>query len=203
MRGETAPELVAVLEDAQRLGFLGPRPIPEVVEHARGFVRAIEHRASIGSVLDLGSGGGVPGLVIAHDLSATHVTLLDRRTKRTDALERYVRRLGWQARVSVVCEDVGTFGPNALFDAVVARGFGPPAFTLSSAARLVQPGGAIVISEPPAGHRWDDELLERLGLRQERPSDLAATTPTAIPATTADPAALPGLDGLVAVFLRN
>ncbi|HSP30074.1 MAG TPA: RsmG family class I SAM-dependent methyltransferase [Ilumatobacteraceae bacterium] len=193
MRGETAPELTAVLEDAQRLGFLGSRPIPEVVEHARGFVRAIEHRASHGSVLDLGSGGGVPGLVIAHDLPATHVTLLDRRAKRTDALERFVRRLGWQERVSVVCADVSNFVQDASFDAVVARGFGPPAFTLSAAARLVRPGQVIVISEPPDGNRWEEELLQRLGLRQIQRAD----------DTTGDRAAPSSLDGLVAVFLKD
>ena len=193
VRGETAPELTAVLEDAQRLGFLGSRPIPEVIEHARGFVRAIEHGASHGSVLDLGSGGGVPGLVIAHDLPAAHVTLLDRRAKRTDALERFVRRLGWQERVSVVCEDVSNFGQEASFDAVVARGFGPPAFTLSAAARLVRPGQVIVISEPPDGHRWEDELLRRLGLRRIRRSD----------EMTDDTAAPSGIDGRVAVFLKD
>ena len=188
MRGDTAPELIAVLEDAQRLGFLGSRPIPEVIEHARGFVRAIEQDASIRSVLDLGSGGGVPGLVIAHDLPSTQVTLLDRRAKRTDALERFVRRLGWQERVTVVCRDVAAFGPDASFDAVVARGFGPPAFTLTAAARLVRPGQLIVISEPPGVDRWEDELLQRLDLRLVRRAD-AHRDPTA-----------PSGEGLVAVF---
>lgn len=190
MSGQTAPELLAVLEDAQRLGFLGSRPITETVEHARGFVRALEQRTSITSVLDLGSGAGVPGLVIAHDLPTMHVTLLDRRARRTDALERAVRRLGWQSRVSVVCEDVVSFGPDASFDAVVARGFGPPAVTLTAAARLVRPGQPIVISEPPDGDRWEDELLERLGLRRER-QDVDVRSPT----TTAS-----GITGLVAVF---
>ena len=194
MGGETAPELIAVLEDAQRLGFLGSRPIPEVIDHARGFIRALEHRGSIATVLDLGSGGGVPGLVIAHDVPGAHVTLLDRREKRTDALERFVRRLGWQHRVSVVCEDVGTF--EGVFDAVVARGFGPPEFTLSSAARLVRSGHPIVISDPPGVERWDDRLLERLGLRRVGPSQVHSAE--------RDPdATTPRLDGFVAVFVKD
>ena len=198
MRGEPAAELFAVLEDAQRLGFLGARPIREVIEHARGFVRAIEHRPSIRTVLDLGSGGGVPGLVIAHDLPSTHVTLLDRRAKRTDALERYVRRLGWQDRVSVLCQDVATFEVDPPFDAVVARGFGPPVFTLTAAARLVRPGHPIVVSEPPDVDRWEAALLHRLGLRQERATvsqgrevDEGATGPWS------------SIDGLVAVFVKD
>lgn len=200
MGGETAPELVAALEDAQRLGFLGSRPIAEVIEHARGFVRALEVRGSIRSVLDLGSGGGVPGLVIAHDLPTTHVTLLDRRAKRTDALERVVRRLGWQDRVMVVCQDADTFGPDASFDAVVARGFGPPAVTLSCATRLVRPGHPIVISEPPGVDRWDDELLDRLGLRR---LPAPASGPTTVGLTGDQGHGERRLAGLVAVFLKE
>ena len=187
------PALVDVLEDAQRLGFLGSRPIAEVIEHARGFVRGLDSLDGLGtnpSVLDLGSGGGVPGLVIAHDRPATSITLLDRRAKRTDFLERVVRRLGWQHRISVVCQDVATFSPDRSFDAVVARGFGPPEFTLSTAARLVRSGGRVVISEPPDQDRWDDELLDRLQLRRVN-----------VPPTHGGPDASPSrLDGLVAVF---
>jgi len=190
--GDVAPGLVAALEDAQRLGFLGARPVPEVISHARGFVRALTAFESIQSILDLGSGAGVPGLVIAHDLPHVRVTLLDRRAKRTDVLERVVRRLGWQDRVSVVCEDVDHFGPPASFDAVVARGFGPPEFTLSSAARLVRPGHPIVISEPPEQDRWDDALLDRLQLRR-------ATPPLVRPTDTPGPG-VDQLDGLVVVF---
>lgn len=191
VNGATEAELVAVLEDAQRLGLLGARPIPDVIAHARGFVRALEAHSSVTSVLDLGSGAGVPGLIIAHDLPTTQVTLLDRRAKRTDLLERVVRRLGWQERVSVVCEDVTTFGPAGSFDAVVARGFGPPEFTLASAERLVRRGQPIVISEPPGHDRWDSALLDRLGLRR---------LPLGPVADLDDPSPTP-LDGLVAVFV--
>ena len=85
MGDEPSAALVDALLDAQRLGFLGSRPIPEVIEHARGFVRALrerEHDRAIESVLDLGSGGGVPGLIIAHDLPTARLTMLDRRAKR-------------------------------------------------------------------------------------------------------------------------
>ena len=192
MSGEPAPELVGALQDAQQLGFLGARPISEVIDHARGFVRALEGVGEIVSVLDLGSGGGVPGLVIAHDLPDTRLTLLDRRAKRTDALERFVRRLGWQDRVVVRCEDVATFTPDQPFDAVVARGFGPPDFTLSSAARFVRSGGLIVISEPPGTNRWEPALLDSLDLRRSED-----------PLPARRPAEATELDGLVVVFVKH
>ena len=193
MNDEPSAALVDALLDAQRLGFLGARPIPEVIEHARGFVRALRARETdrlIESVLDLGSGGGVPGLIIAHDLPATRLTLLDRRAKRTDALERLIRRLGWEDRITVACTDVTTFHPDEPFDAVVARGFGPPEFTLAQAVRFVRAGGPIVISEPPEGDRWDDRLLAELGLRRVDDPVVAAPAPGSR-----------DLDGRVAVFL--
>lgn len=168
MSTEPAPaidlDLVGVLERARELGFLGDRPILEVVEHARAFCRSL---AGVqGDVLDLGSGGGVPGLVIAHDRPDLHMTLLDRRTKRTDALERFVRRLGWVDRVEVVAEDADAFlrRRGGEFDSAVARGFGPGDTTLEFGRRAVRPGGLIVISEPPQGtpSRWPDALLGRL-----------------------------------------
>lgn len=160
--------------------------------HARGFVRALEEWGPVETVLDLGAGGGTPGLVIALDLPTARVTLLDRRAKRTDFLERVVRRLGWQDRVSVVCQDVADFVPGQLFDAVVARGFGPPEFTLAAAARLARPGHPIVISEPPGHDRWADDLLDRLELRRvDARRDHLHPLPS------------PHLDGLVAVFTRT
>ena len=199
MSGSTAPELIAALEDAQRLGFLGARPIADVIAHARGFVRALTDHDEIRTVLDLGAGGGVPGLVIAHDLPHLHVTLLDRRAKRTDFLERVVRRLGWTDRCSVICTDVARFTPPDRFDAVVARGFGPPEFTLSVAARQVRLGGPMVISEPPGADRWDPALLAELGVRRSPAGvDQQADTPeTQAVHESGD------INGLVAVFVTT
>jgi 16S rRNA (guanine527-N7)-methyltransferase len=103
----------------------------------------------------------VPGLVIAHDRPDLRLTLIDRRTKRTDFLARVVRRLGWAERVDVVSGDVGTFAETNAdrFDAAVARGFGPPEMTLRLAIDLVRRGGRVVISEPPDGDRWTESPL--------------------------------------------
>lgn len=159
-------QVIRVLEESQRLGFVGDRPIPEVVEHARCFVAALESVS--GTVVDLGSGGGVPGLVIAHDRPDLDVVLVDRRSKRIDFLSRMVLRLGWSDHVAALDDDVRHLiarSPDA-FDAAVARGFGPPEMTLRLASQLVRPGGRVVISEPPSGERWVPEVVSELGVRR-------------------------------------
>jgi 16S rRNA (guanine527-N7)-methyltransferase len=154
-----------VLLTAQRLGTLGDRPIPEVIEHARYFVRALE--GVTGRVADIGTGAGVPGLVIAVDRPDLDMVLVDRRENRMDELARGVASMGLSDRVQVLIEDVGTMGTSsefaAQFDAVVCRGFGPPDLTARLARPLLKNGGRLVVSEPPLfdPSRWPEDLLQR------------------------------------------
>lgn len=173
------PELIETLRDAQRLGFFGPAPIESAVEHALGFVVAVTAQWSASeldgprSIVDLGSGGGLPGLVIAEAMPEVRLVLIDRRQKRTDFLARASRRLAYH-QVEVLCADVADLagavetGGRPPFDAVTARGFGPPEPTLRLATRLIAASGFVLISEPPAGDRWDPGLLDALDLASER-----------------------------------
>lgn len=157
------------LREAQRVGMIGDRPVAEAAEHARAFVAALGDLPAGTRLIDLGSGGGLPGLVLAGELPHVSILLVDRRQKRTDFLERAVRRHRWShvtvrhADVEEVAEEV-TAGMLARFDVVTARGFGPPATTLRLARAVVAVGGQVVISEPPSGDRWPHELLDSLGL---------------------------------------
>jgi 16S rRNA (guanine527-N7)-methyltransferase len=169
MRAET----IETLREAQRFGFLGRRSVDEAAAHAMAFAVALGELGSGTRLVDLGSGGGLPGLVLADAFPACSVVLVDRRQKRTDFLARAVLRLG-HAHVDVRCVDAGQVardveaGAEQPFDAVTARGFGPPELTLRLARRLVTESGRIVISEPPSGGRWDADLLDELQLTSER-----------------------------------
>ena len=158
-----------VLGDAQKWGTLGRRSISEVIAHARQFVAPLA--SCSGPVIDIGTGAGVPGLIIAVDRPDLRLVLTDRRTTRMDALRRGVAAMGLADRVTVVTADVEDLGRDpdhaGQYEAVVSRGFGPPEVTLRLATPLVKPGGTIVISEPPEGQpdRWKKtELPEILGL---------------------------------------
>ena len=165
-------DLVGVLTEAQRLGMIGAAPISVALGHAQAFVTALEALPGGSRVIDLGSGGGLPGLVVASRRSDVSFLLVDRRQKRADFLRRMVQRLGY-GHVEVRCDDVATvireveFGDDR-FDGATARGFGPPEFTLRCASRVVRAGGLVVVSEPPAGDRWPGALLDELGLTSER-----------------------------------
>lgn len=162
--------LIRIFSAAQRIGALGTQPVKDMISHACAFADALP--LSVRTCIDLGSGAGVPGLVIAIARPEVRLTLVDRRSKRTDALQRAVKALGIEQQVSVVCADVESFARTAnikhSFDAACARGFGPPEFTLQWSAELVKAGGVIVVSEPPPGSpdRWQGMNLSALGVSE-------------------------------------
>ena len=162
--------LLAVLEESRELGFLGPGPVAGHVEHATGFVHAVGPDVPR-RVLDLGSGGGVPGLVLALAWAETSVCLLESGERRALFLADAARRLGVDDRVVVAharAEDAGRDRAwRGWADVVTARSFGPPAVTAECAAPLLRVGGRLIVSEPPdeAVDRWPTAGLASLGLR--------------------------------------
>jgi 16S rRNA (guanine527-N7)-methyltransferase len=145
-----------VLARSRSLGFLGPGSVRVQVEHALGFAAG---PVGVGGdtpcrVLDLGSGGGIPGLVLAHAWPDAELVLLDAAARRIAFLESAVADLGLAARVQVVrrrAEEAGRdAGLRGRFDVVVARGFGPPAVTAECAAPFLHVGGRLLVSDPPA-----------------------------------------------------
>ncbi len=163
-------ELLGVLAEARDLGFLGPGPLEFHVEHSRAFVMAWPDAGSPPErILDLGSGGGVPGLVLAYLWPQSTIVLLDGSTKRTAFLESAVTELRLGPRVRVVgqrAED-GARGPlRSTFDLVTARGFAPAAVTAECAAPFLRKRGSLIVAEPPTSQpgRWPPEPLTQLGL---------------------------------------
>ena len=154
-----------VLRAAQRVGTLGDRPIDEVIAHAQQFVDALD--ASAHRVIDLGTGAGVPGLVIAEARPEMVLTLVDRRQTRMDALKMAVAGLGWADRISVLTAEVESLGTDSehagTYDAVVCRGFGSPDITAALARPFLKNGGSLIVSEPPVfdPSRWPAELCAK------------------------------------------
>jgi 16S rRNA (guanine527-N7)-methyltransferase len=165
--------LEAVLDRSRSLGFLGPGSVRVHAEHAAGFTEVVDRPPA--RLLDLGSGGGVPGLVLAERWPDTEAVLLDAAERRCRFLDEAVSDLGWAERVRVVrarAEEAGRREDlRDSFDLVVARGFGPPPVTAECGAPFLRVGGTLVVSDPPTADgvgrtaRWPTEGLMVLGLR--------------------------------------
>jgi 16S rRNA (guanine527-N7)-methyltransferase len=168
----------AQLQRSSDLDFLGSMPIDDQIDHALGFVWTIERElgGAPGSAVDLGTGGGLPGLVLISCWPDTSFVLIDSNQRRTDFLTEEIERAGDSHRVSVVrarAEEAGRAGElRERADVVVARSFGAPGTTAECASPLLVVDGRAVVSEPPAeedGNRWSIEGLAQLGLaRAER-----------------------------------
>lgn len=143
------------------------------VEHAEAFVAAVG--VPDGPVLDLGSGGGVPGLVLADRWPSAEVVLLDARARRTAFLAEVVAELGWTGRVRVETGRAEILGRRSDLRhgmaAVAARSFGPPSTVAECGAPFLRTGGVLVVAEPPGaeGGRWPADGLALLGLVDEGP----------------------------------
>jgi len=158
--------LLSALRAIQARGAIGESSLEQAIVHAEQFVAALP--AQVGTLVDLGSGGGLPGLVIAVRRPEISVTLVERRQSRADLLSRAVRSLDLTDHVTVVAGDVRVVGESApkSFDVVTARSFAAPPVTAHWAGLLLCGGGRLVVSEPPIddAERWPAELLVASGL---------------------------------------
>ncbi len=169
--------LTDLLTESRQLGFLGPGPVEAHISHALAFAAAVVEIPA--RALDLGAGGGLPGLVLAATMwPGTQWTFLDAQLRRTDFLARASAALGLQDRVLVLnsrAEEVGRENAHrAGYDLVVARSFAAPPVAAECAAPLLRIGGWLVVSEPPAtaaAIRWPAAGLAQVGFGAARAVD--------------------------------
>lgn len=158
--------LLAALAGIRERGAIGEASLEAAVAHAEQFVAQVP--ASALRLVDLGSGGGLPGLVIAARRTDLEVVLVERRTQRADLLRRAVRALGVDRQVTVHGADVRSIAAQetGAFDVVTARSFAAPEITVHWASVLLRSGGVLIVSEPPEDDvaRWPASLLDRVGM---------------------------------------
>jgi 16S rRNA G527 N7-methylase RsmG len=159
-------ELLAALAAIRSRGAIGETSLEAAVAHADQFVDALP--PTVVELIDLGSGGGLPGLVIAVRRPDLSITLVERRATRADLLLRAVVALGLEDRVSVFAGDVKDVAVirRSETDVVTARSFAASAITAKWAGALLRAGGSLIVSEPPYDDpaRWPSEVLDRAGL---------------------------------------
>jgi len=98
-----------------------------------------------GSIVDVGSGGGAPGIPLAGALPEREITLLESNRRKCAFLERWAAEL---PNLRVVCgraeeQRVDTYG------VAVAKALAPPPVAAEWCLPLVAPGGAAVLFVGP------------------------------------------------------
>jgi len=162
--------LFRALEESRARGFLGPGAIEPQIEHARGFARCWEDISSLppANLIDLGSGGGLPGLVLA-ELWGCRTVLVDSMVKRMNFLREVLNWPGAPHDVEVITTRVEALARDpameSSFSLVTARSFGPPAVVAECATRFLVLGGLLIVSEPPDddAQRWQSKSLMTMG----------------------------------------
>ena len=75
-----------------------------------------------GAMLDVGSGGGIPGLIIGLIKKETPITLIDRREKATRFLEHVKLKLELK-NIKVICGDIRLYNDDNNFEAILIKNF--------------------------------------------------------------------------------
>jgi 16S rRNA (guanine527-N7)-methyltransferase len=176
-------------------GLIGPR------EGSRLWERHLLNCAVLGELLptgsevcDVGSGAGLPGIVLAIARPDLTVTLVEPLLRRTTFLDEVVRELGLDG-VEVNRTRAEALHGTRTFDVVTSRAVAPLDRLLSWSMPLVAPNGAMVAMK---GSSAADEILaaestlQRLGCATPEIHSLGAkvtdSPTTAIRVAWADPA---------------
>jgi len=138
-------QYLRLLEKWNRVHNLTAVRDPEqmVTLHVLDSFSILPYLANAHTLVDVGTGAGLPGIPLAIARPDLRVTLLDSSHKKATFLEqaRVELKLG---NVAVVCERVERWHPQAKFDAVVSRAFAELADFVQGARHPVSAAGMML-----------------------------------------------------------
>lgn len=129
-----------------------------------------------GALLDVGSGGGMPGIPLAIARPEVRVTLLDSNSKKAAFLKQAAIELSLP-NISVHCGRVEQYHPQDCFAAITSRAFSELADFVGLTRHLLRADG-----------RW-------LAMKGLWPHDEIARLPSGIAVDEVQRLAVPGVDG--------
>ena len=131
------------------------------------------HLPETGNLLDVGSGGGFPGIPLKIYRPGLAVDLLEANSKRVSFL-KHINRLLSLTQIRVIRGRIGTsdFLPQkALYDVVTARALASPGQTVLWCAPFLQKGGMLIMflgSDLEKGLAQCEESLDRYSMSVEK-----------------------------------
>ncbi len=132
-----------------------------LVEDALTAVDAIAARAP-GSLVDVGSGGGSPGIPIAIETGIPTV-LLEARERKSDFLRATVELLQLDCEVVTARSEDHARSARESYDMALARALAPPPVAVELCLPLVRPGGWLVLWTSVIDARELQPVTEILG----------------------------------------
>ena len=159
-------------------GLIGPREVPRLWDrHLMNCALLSDLIPAGASTCDIGSGAGLPGLVLAIARTDLAVTLVEPLLRRTTFLEEVVAELGLD-HVEVVRGRADSLHGRRRFDVVTARAVAPLDRLVRWSMPLVEPNGALIAMKgSSAGEEVvaAREVLAELGCAEPEVIALGAT----------------------------
>lgn len=141
-------------------GLIGPREAPRLWErHVLNSAVLAEAIPDHAAVCDIGTGAGLPGLVLAIARPDVRMTLVEPLLRRTTFLDEVVAELGL-SHVTVVRGRAEDLHGVSTFDVVTSRAVAPLERLLGWSMPLVAPTGALVAMK---GRSAQDEVAQAAG----------------------------------------
>ena len=168
-------QYLRLLEKWNRVHNLTAIREPEqmVTLHVLDSLSILPYVASARSLVDVGTGAGLPGIPLALARPDLSVTLLDSSHKKATFLEQARMELKLE-NIAVACERVERWHPQAKFDAVVSRAFAELADFVQGARHLVAPEGRMLAMK--GVHPFDEIARLPDTCRLDRVVELAVPT---------------------------
>lgn len=133
-------------------GLIGPREVPRLWDRHLLNCAVLERTLSAhAAVCDIGSGAGLPGLVLALARPDLELTLVEPLLRRTTFLDEVVQALGLD-RVRVHRGRADSLHGTETFDVVTSRAVAPLERLLDWSMPLVAPTGALVAMKGSSVH---------------------------------------------------
>ncbi len=120
--------------------------IYDLIEDSKLFLEHIDFREGL-RILDLGTGGGIPGIVIKIHHPEINITLVDSIQKKIKAITDIIQKLGME-NIEILCSRAEELAKSKnyknKFDYIVARSVAALDDLVKWSKDLVKPGGRIV-----------------------------------------------------------
>jgi 16S rRNA (guanine527-N7)-methyltransferase len=139
----------------------------------------VEQLAAAGRVADLGSGAGLPGLVLAACLPDARFDLIESVGRKCEFLREAADRMGLE-NATVVCErseDWAAAEGEEAYDAVTARALGSLATLAELASPLLRDGGVLVAWKGARSEAEEAELARSAPRVAMKPLEVRAVSP--------------------------